>query len=271
MRLFFTIFLGSFFYYFSAQAGFLIFPQKLIFEGKDKKQSVKITNMTDIAKSYRIKVVNYHQSEDGGYKKVTEESNGDKFAENTIRFSPKKVTLQPRETQTINVMVKNKNSLADGEYRSYLSVLEKESSALEMGGEVDKGKMGFQITADYGLTIPVIIRKGVLSLEIDVKGISIDEDKDGNAFISLTLLRKGERSFRGEIKVFDGKDEIGCLKNFTIYPNLSQRKIDIKLFKREEKSSEAIEISDIKSGKVRIEIQEDTKENPVKIVKELEL
>lgn len=253
----------------SSQAGFLIYPQKIIFDGKQKKKSIKLSNMTDEIKTYRIKVVNYHQKQGGGYERITSEKDGVKFAEPYLRFSPKKVILKPRETQTVNVMVKKKSSLQAGEYRSHLSIIEKENSSMKTGS-IKEGEMGFTIKADYGITIPVIIRQGTLDLEVNIKNVSLDEDKDEHAFIEMDIHRKGSKSFRGEIRILDGEKEVGILKNVVLYTNLNTRKIKIKLYNREEGDIEPLEISDLSSRTLKVVLKtEETK--GLKVIKEFEL
>ncbi len=263
MRLFLS-FISTIFFISTANAGFLIYPQKILFHGKTKKQSIKITNVTDTKKTYRLKMVNYQQQKDGGYKKIIKEDPIAKFAEKNLRYGPKKITLSPGQTQTINIMVKSKNSLADGEYRSHLSIVEKDTTEMRKASTFGSS-MGFEIKADYGVTVPVIIRKGNLQMDVVINSAKLKSDKKG-AFLDLTVNRNGQKSMRGQFSIFDGKKEIGVIKNIVLFTNLSKRSFGVNLYKTDAKR---LNKSSLKGKKVTVKYtSEDDDSTGYEVVKE---
>ncbi|MHA1541050.1 MAG: fimbrial biogenesis chaperone [Alphaproteobacteria bacterium] len=249
-----------------SNAGFLIYPQKILFHGSMKKQSIKITNVTDTEKTYKLKIVNYEQEKNGGYKVITEENPVAKFASKNFRFSPRRVTLKPGKSQTINIMVKGKGALKDGEYRSHLAIVEKDATKMRTASA--SSGLGFEIKADYGVTVPVIIRKGKLNMDIKIKSAKLKSDKKG-AVLSVDIARKGKKSMRGQFSIFDGKKEIGVIKNIVVYTNLAGRKFDVNLYKT---ASKRISKSALKGKKITIKYNsEDDDSLKYEVVKELTL
>ncbi len=266
----FTIFFTS-----TAQAGFLMFPQRIVFDKNGKTQSVRVTNSSAEKKTYRIKFVHFTQDETGKLTKIVKEKDGLKFAKKYLRYGPKKITLLPGRMQTINVMVKNYGSMQNGEYRSHLSVIEKDTSVEKKSDSSDA--MAFSIKADFGITIPVIIRKGKFSVETGIKSAFLKTDKDKKAQLVITLTRKGENSIRGEINIYkikskDKKIKIGTVNNFVLYESISKRSISLNLYEDlSEKKSDRADKSDIKGEKIIVEFIGDKNSSGLKVVKEFEL
>jgi len=257
-----------------ANAGFLMFPQRIVFDQNGKTQSIRISNSSPAKKTYRIKFVHFMQDESGKLTEITKEQNGLKFAKKKLRYGPKKITLLPGKTQTINVMVKNYNSIKEGEYRSHLSVIEKDTTKEKASSS---SAMAFSIKADFGLTIPIVIRKGKLDVQSTIKSAVLKTDKDEKAQLNITLTRKGRNSIRGEINVYkfgeeNKKIKIGTVNNFVLYENVYKRAIPLSLYENlADKNSDRMDESDIEGEKIIVEFVGDKNTLGLKVEKKFEL
>src|SRR5207244_4287933 len=88
-----------------AEAGIgdlLVAPTRIILDGR-KGAEIILNNIGDQPATYRVSVEFRRMSEDGSLVDVTTPSPADKTAEDMIIYAPRKVTLAPREPQTIHI------------------------------------------------------------------------------------------------------------------------------------------------------------------------
>ena len=135
-----------------------------------------------------------------------------------ISYAPRRVTLAPNQPQAIRIGVRPPTDLPDGEYRAHI-LFRAIPDAVAPQPAVAGPAQGVSIalTPIYGVTIPIIIRKGTLKVTAAISGVQkvkIDPSTNevvsvpppaGHAAsidaISFTLARSGERSTFGRIRV----------------------------------------------------------------------
>lgn len=213
----------------SSLANITISPFYLEFDADAKKRSdiVRVVNTTAKKQTYRIKLINYKQQEDGSYKEIEGENASGLFADKYLDFSPHETTLEPRQSQTIRVYRRPMPTAKEGEYVSHLLIQEKDDNFVG-DGTVNKGEMKVELKALYGVTIPIIITKGKLDYSAEIKSAQIVEE-GGRFFVKTTVTRSGNRSFYGTINVKEGKKDVGVVKNFRILANSPQRIVYVPL------------------------------------------
>ena len=87
---------------------------------------------------------------------------GEGFAGDLIRYAPRQLRLEPGRPQTIRILYRRPGELAEGEYRSHLLFQEIPKVApTPAQGEGPSG-LNMQISALFGISIPVIVRHGDL-------------------------------------------------------------------------------------------------------------
>ncbi|MHA1540522.1 MAG: hypothetical protein ACTSXL_00920 [Alphaproteobacteria bacterium] len=275
----------------SVSADFLVHPQKIVFSGKDKTKSIQITNMGSEAKSYKMKFVELYPMKSGAYRNI-EKRNGNlvfvdkglnkkkkpiekispltttqaskvKFASPFIDYSPRRITLNPNETQIIRLMLNKKaRKNKDIEARSHFYIQEKNVIQKAQPKSRSK-KMSFNIQGLPGVTIPVVARFGKTSVEGRFKNINVSNSNSG-AQLSLTLERKGDQSLRGNIVVYKDEGffysdtEIGRVANFAVYSNLTERYIKIPLHDK----SKNLKLGDVKGEDLIIKFEGDADDCP---------
>jgi fimbrial chaperone protein len=154
-----------------------------------------------------------------------------------IRYSPRRVTLGPGESQLIKVALKAQARQAEkGEYFSHLKVITinnnvEETLLLAKRGNNRVNKENdstINIKSLLGISIPVIWRHDVPSPKAK---LTLKEIDTTNNSLLLTINRQGLSSTRGFLHIFQDADN----KDFmlpvpvVIYPNVAHREIRLSL------------------------------------------
>jgi len=231
----------------STQASLLVTPSRLAFDEKDRTQEVILVNSANTIKSYRLEFINMKQNPNGGYIKLASEEldtfpRADKF----LRFSPRRVTLQPGESQKIKVMVRRSKNMNEPEYRSHLrftALPDELVGEAEEEEKTDGVKMKLNLLLSY--SIPVILRTEKPETDVYISDFKfVDGSKQQ---VTFALNKKSDNSVYGDFTVFhnvNGKEtEVGYLNGFNIYRETDAQFVDIPMYRPLEN----------KSGKLRVE------------------
>ena len=158
-----------------ARANLAISSFYVWFDANSPKRTevVRVTNNSNTRKSYRIKLVNFKQNADGSYTDIEQPLPGNPFAVPYISFSPHETSLEPGQTQTIRIIRKPMAAAADGEYVSHLLIRELPEKTIAKS-QNNNGELKIDIKALYGVTIPVIVDKGNLHDQAEIKNVSLN-------------------------------------------------------------------------------------------------
>lgn len=218
----------------------MIMPVRVEFKDGDKVQEVKLVNQGKEAGTYRISFQHLRMKEDGSYEEITETSpkGAEKFADDLIRYAPKRVVLKAGETQNIRLMlVKPKG--APGEYRSHLLLREELPPEPKKEAEANQKNISVSIRPVFGISIPVIVRYGKPSFKINienVKMVTLDEKTKAKA-VEVKITRAGNYSSRGNIIVnFTPKGsttskQIGVINSLYVFYPYPSRTIRVPIDK----------------------------------------
>ncbi len=180
----------------------LVAPTRIVLEGRRHSGEVILNNTGTKEATYRIALIDLDMDEQGQYHETAASAT---TAKTLLRYSPRQVTLQPGQSQTIKIMAAKTGELPDGEYRSHLSF--HANPSLAVGEDVEAktkpkdGEIAIRLVPVYGVSIPVIVRRGELSATAGIDSAKADGRK-----ISLALTRSGGKSLYGDVIVsHDGK------------------------------------------------------------------
>ena len=219
----------------SASQGVIIAPTRVVFEGRDRSQIVRLVNPDSQPRRFRLSLV-YIGMDDHGTRKIVDSPNSDEIlAGNMIRFAPRQVTIPPDGWQTVRLMVRKPKGLAEGEYRVHLKLASIPNNEKAVPSESDKmpmspGKVGIKINIMMNVTIPLIIRHGDGDVGVIPKKAILKSDiKTGGQFMEVELERTGSHSLFADVFLFADSDDrsnavkLGEIKGITIYtPNILQ-------------------------------------------------
>ena len=93
-----------------------LLKKRVVIEGRDRSATVEILNKGNAKGVYRIEMFDMEMTEKGNLKRVDDY---DMSIKGNMIYSPKRIEIGPKEVQTVRFMVRNKNKLEDGEYRSH--------------------------------------------------------------------------------------------------------------------------------------------------------
>lgn len=211
----------------------LISPLRVVLAGRERAVELTLVNKGAESAVYRLSFVERDMAEDGSLIERAAETPASAAA--LVRFAPREIALAPNAPQTIRLMLRATEQLADGEYRSHLlfAAQPAEDAASIEGPATNATRISIRLTPVYGVTIPIIVRKGALSASASLTNPVLKRDVDGGAILSATLERTGDRSLFGDVEVAapGGKKPIAVKSGVALYvPNVSRR-IEIALDK----------------------------------------
>jgi P pilus assembly chaperone PapD len=217
----------------SARAGvgdLLVAPTRIILDGR-RGTEIVLSNVGDEPATYRISVEFRRMTGDGQLADVAEPSAQEKAAADMIVYAPRRVTLAPREPQSIRIAARPPQGLPDGEYRVHLlfRAIPPATPVVPASAEKVKG-LHLQLIPVYGVTIPVIVRLGNLQATAAISNVEL-EKRDGKPVVGLDLSRSGTRSTFGEVRVYKAgvKDPIAVQRAVAVYTELSSRHVALPI------------------------------------------
>jgi hypothetical protein len=184
-----------------ARADLLLVPQRIVFEEQDRAATLTLVNNGNETETYRISWKQLRQLPDGQYAEITTPGPGELFADEMIRYSPRQVTLEPGEPQTVRLMLRKPADLPAGEYRSHLAfTAEPRMIGAPASANGGSGKnLGVQLAFVYGVSIPVIVRQGKLSASATL-AMTMKPSSSGYDVTAL-IGRSGTESLYGDLIV----------------------------------------------------------------------
>ena len=208
----------------------LVAPTRLVLDGR-KGTEVILNNIGDEPATYRVSVELRRMTPEGTLVEVAQPTEQDKIAQDMIIYAPRRVTLVPRQPQSIRIAARAPQGLPDGEYRVHLlfRAIPPATPVAKTAAEPKKG-LSFALIPVYGVTIPVIVRLGNLEAKAGIANVHLDK-KDGQTAVALELSRSGARSTFGEVRVLKAgvKDPIAIQKAVAVYTEINSRKVSIPL------------------------------------------
>lgn len=202
-----------------AAGDLLVAPTRVVLDGP-RGTEVFLNNVGQQPATYRISMELKRMLPSGQVEDVAPDAASDKEKATLamITYAPRRVTLAPNQPQAIRIGVRPPADLPDGEYRAHIlfRAIPDATAPVPAAAGPTQG-VSIALTPIYGVTIPIIVRKGSLKVTAAISGIQkvrIDpttnailaaKAKPGEAApvdaISFTLARTGTRSTYGRIRV----------------------------------------------------------------------
>lgn len=210
-----------------AQGDLLIAPTRLVLDGR-RGGEVILSNIGSEEATYRIELELRRMTPTGELVPVEQADANvtEQAAMEMIRYAPRRVLLPPGEPQAIRISARPGADLPDGEYRVHLSFAAiPKVQAIAPADEVT-AESGFAINLIpiYGITMPVIIRKGELEVTAGLANPRIEQGPEGPTFL-VDINRAGAASLYGDLLVYrQGADEPAFVaRGVGVYPEIDSR------------------------------------------------
>jgi len=223
-----------------AQGDLMIIPKRLVFTGAERSQEINLINTGADTATYAISFIQYNMKEDGSFEEIEKPEEGQNFANEFLRYYPRRVNLAPNEAQTIRVQITKRNLLKIDEYRShmYFRAVEKETALGESEIEEDENTISINIKTVFGISIPIIIRNGKSTTTIDLKDFQLLQE-DNKTKLSFEFNRNGNFSTYGDLEVeyipeIGNSSKIAAVRGLAVYSPNTKRKFVLNLPEKEE-------------------------------------
>jgi len=222
----------------NAAGQLMVSPTRIVFEGNERTQKVNLINNGSETGRYRISFVRRKMTEDGKFEEASENEPG-MYSDDIVRFSPRQVTLQPGQSQTVRLMLRKKRDMQDGEYRSHMlfqSLPDPATSDINKLADNNSTGLTVQLIPVVGITIPVIVRQGKLSSTVSLSDFELKQANTVKAenTLSFKINREGNSSAYGDFRVYftpkGGETVVVAQVNgLAVYTPLASRSVDIRL------------------------------------------
>ena len=221
-----------------AQGGLLIYPKRLVFDEGKRIEKVILSNTGEKTTTYSLSFNQYRMNEFGQFVEIIEPDVGQNFATPFLKLFPRKVTLEPGESQTVKVQVRRTSTMKDGEYRSHLYFrAENDDSPLgERRKKNNSAGISVKIKARLGISIATIIKKGASTTVSSITDLNYLKDENSNHILNFTINRSGNMSTYGDITVnYISKEnksyQVANIKGVAVYTPGSLRRIKMLINK----------------------------------------
>ncbi|OQP46425.1 hypothetical protein A4R26_31980 [Niastella populi] len=223
----------------SAQGNLMVMPKRVVFDGSKKTHELNLANTGQDSAKYVISLVHYKMKEDGSFVEMGATDTSENFADKYIRFFPRSVVLGPNESQTVRIQLKQTSKLLPGEYRSHLyfrAIADEKPLGVEETNRHDSSAVSVRLIPVFGISLPVIIRVGQCSAQVNISSCSLEMYDDNTPLLSMTFNREGNMSVYGDITVEhislnDKVTKVGSIQGLAVYTHNRARRIKIALDK----------------------------------------
>lgn len=214
-----------------AAGDLLVAPTRVVLDGA-RGTEVILNNIGAETATYRISLELRRMNPDGSLDDLTEaEANAvEKAALGMISYAPRRVVLPPNQPQSIRIGIRPPADLPDGEYRAHMLFRAiPDARPVAPAGAPDPTGVSISLTPIYGVTIPIIVRKGSLKATAAISDVRLAAI-EGRPGISLRLSRAGARSTYGRIRILgsDGKT-VYETRGIAVYPEVNGRLVSLPL------------------------------------------
>lgn len=212
-----------------------ISPRRVTFDETERAASVYVFNQGDTPATYTVELVDRAMSSDGQIRAVADAPDAARSpsAMDLIQYTPRRVTLQSKESQVIRIRVRPPGDA--GEYRTHLTVtaLPSENSGFTaaQAAQANPDSVALQITALFSVSIPLIVREGAVDARAGIENaiLMAPTEATPNGAITLDLVRLGANSVYGDVEIHAGAGAgdhvVGLVRGIAVYPEISRRTV----------------------------------------------
>ena len=192
-------------------ANILVSPTRVVLEDGERSSELVFLNRSEEESAFRVSLENRRMLSDGSMEKVETPIEGELFAKDFLRYSPRRVVLGAGEQQTIRISSRMPSDIKPGEYRSHLRIMAvpvSAGSSLEaIASDEDSNALSITLVAIQSVTIPVILRVGELDASVEIDALSIEQgEEETETYLVASMSRAGNRSTYGDIKIYTEGD-----------------------------------------------------------------
>jgi P pilus assembly chaperone PapD len=213
---------------FAGPGDLLIAPTRVVLNGS-RGTEVILNNIGKETATYRISLEVRRMDADGSIDLIEpgKANELESKALAMISYAPRRVVLPPQQPQAIRIGVRAPADLPDGEYRVHM-LFRAIPDAKPVTATTVSNSVSVQVTPIYGITIPVIVRRGALQATAAMSGVALSNTPEGSR-LDLKLTRSGTRSTYGNIRVMKAGQAKPLMEvvGIGVYPEVNSRTVSL--------------------------------------------
>lgn len=213
----------------AAPAQLFIHPTLVMFSGTQRSATVHVVNQGNATGVFELSWVDLQMTTAGGLS--PSQGTAPWSLQPFARYSPRRVTLRPGETQLVRIALRSGTEALDGEYYSHLRVVTLEDDLESASGEAEAAD-SVTIEARTAIAIPVIWRNSDAEPDAVIESARFDT---ASGALIVELRRAGELSTRGFLHVLGRADPGGASRPLAdpmpvvIYPSTERRIVTVPM------------------------------------------
>ncbi len=215
-----------------ARAGAVLFlyPSEVVFENNRRSAEITLSNRGDQTGTFEMGWTHMTMTPEGGLVKY--DGQPPWSVQSHVRYSPRRVTLEPSEFQVIKIALLRGQDVPEGEYFAHFRVLtlrSEDPSAAEANAA--EPTAAFSITARSAVAIPIIWRNSRAKPSASIESVRIDQDTNK---LTVNVRRHGLLSVRGYLHLLESAPDgsrsfLAESVPLVIYPTIDSRVKTIEL------------------------------------------
>ena len=225
----------------AAQAQLFVHPTLVMFSATHRNDVVHVVNQGDATGVFELEWRDSAMTPDGGL--AAAGSDAPWSLQPLARFSPRRVTLRPGETQLVRIALRPTRDVAEGEYYSHLRVVTMEDNLEAAVSAGNTGDAAITVKARTAIAIPVVWRNSDALPQATIESASLDPDRN---VLVVELRRLGKLSTRGYLHVVttegNGVRAVAAPVPMVIYPSAERRTAIIPLVVAEDGTTARMQV-----------------------------
>lgn len=222
-------------------AGLLINPKRIVLEERQRGAALDLLNDGVSLARYQIFFEQKVMRPDGSIVNLETLDPDAVYAKDIVRYSPRRVDIEPGSRQTIRIAARRPKDLPEGEYISHLVFQEIPVLASANGEDLKQGEedkdddlVSVSVTPRLKIAIPIVIRKGALNATASISSVAFDATAGKHGAFTLNIEREGASSLYGSVEVFDYEnaqvgERLAVSKGVGVYTGVSKRYLQVRL------------------------------------------
>jgi hypothetical protein len=207
----------------------LVAPTRVVLE-EGPGTEIILNNVGAVPSTYRISLELRRMTAEGRLEEIVTgtESEKEKATLAMVNYAPRRVTLPPNKPQVVRVGARIAPDLPDGEYRAHM--LFRAVPDAQPVGQGPRQGVSIALTPIYGVTIPVIVRKGALQARAAISNVHLIRNS-GQVSLAFDLARSGNRSVYGRVRVTKAgvAKPVYEARGIAVYAELSMRTVALQV------------------------------------------
>ena len=207
----------------------LVAPTRIVLDGA-RGTEVILNNIGTETTTYRISLELKRMDAAGRFVDVAAPTPREAETLAMIAYAPRRVTLPPNRPQAIRIGVRAPAGLADGEYRAHMLFRAIPDARPATARGAAAPGISVALTPVYGVTIPIIVRRGRLSATAGIANARL-VNVAGKQAVSFDLDRTGARSLYGEVRVLKPgvAKPVVLNRGIAVYTELARRNVTLSV------------------------------------------